>query len=101
MVLKQEEIGWIGCLLALPKNDTELIELQKQFNDRTHQSQSMKESSSFDDWVRFCTAHSSLIILRMMNTVEPGESPPTAFKMKQQIQKSLAQFKLSPNSVDR
>ena len=85
MVLKQEEIGWIGCLLALPKNDTELIELRKQFND----------------WIRFCTAHSSLIILRMMNTVEPGESPPTAFKMKQQIQKSLAQFKHSPNSVER
>lgn len=83
-------IGWIGCVRAIPNDDPDMLEMKAQYG-QGKRSASMQESLDFDAWVKYCTAVSSDIILKMMNAVDPGETPPLADVIYGQIQEAQRQ----------
>ena len=94
-------IGWIGCVPVIPNDDPDMMVIKTKY-DQGERSQSMQKSSCFDDWVRYCAAVSSEIILRMMTSVDPGEAPPNADviceQIKQSQQQCMALFRPEANS---
>ena len=83
-------IGWIGCVPVIPNEDPDMLEIKAKY-EQGDRSVSMQKSSSFDDWVRYCTAVSTEAILKMMNTVNPGEAPPRADVICAQIKEAQRQ----------
>jgi len=81
-------IGWLGCVPVLSNDDPDLLAFKEQYSDPYSQSVSMRRTSSFDDWVRYCTAYSSMLILKMINTVNAGETSPKAHIIASQIRES-------------
>lgn len=94
-------IGWIGCVPVLTNEDADMQAFKEQFAEPDRQSASMRKSSSFDDWVRYCTAYSSTLILQMMNTVDAGQNPPKACVIASQIQNAQRQLVALRNSGDK
>jgi hypothetical protein len=88
----ERPIGWIGCVPVLTNDDLDMLAFKKQYDDPNQQSPSMRKCSSFDDWVRYCTAYASIIILQMINTVGAGEAPPKACIIASQIRESQRQL---------
>lgn len=80
-------IGWVGCVPVVHNADPDIVEMRYQYfhGDR---SAAMENFATFDDFVRYCTAASTEIILKMINTVDAGEMPPRAGLLCKQIQRS-------------
>jgi hypothetical protein len=80
-------IGWVGCIPVVHNDDPDVVDMRHQYyhGDR---SAAMEKCATFDDFVRYCTAASTEIILKMINTVDAGEVPPRADLLSKQIQHS-------------
>jgi hypothetical protein len=97
----ERPIGWIGCVPVLTNDDLDMLAFKKQYEDPSQQSPSMRKCASFDDWVRYCTACASMIILQMINTVDAGEAPPKACIIASQIQEAQRQLVALRNSGNK
>lgn len=80
-------IGWVGCIPVVHNDDPDVVDMRHQYyhGDR---SATMEKCATFDDFVRYCTAASTEIILKMINTVNAGDVPPRADLLSKQIQHS-------------
>lgn len=80
-------IGWVGCVPVVHNADADIVDMRHQYfhGDR---SAAMEKFATFDDFVRYCTAASTEIILKMINTVDAGEMPPRSDLLCKQIQRS-------------
>ncbi|MFA0809434.1 hypothetical protein [Microbulbifer epialgicus] len=79
-----QTIGWLGCVPVIPNDDPDIVRIRTQFEWGTGSTE-MQNATSFDAWIRSCTEISSEIILKMMNTVDPGETPPKSDVICKQI----------------